>query len=204
MRRSAGSALAALAVIVGTLSVGTPSALASTWTVTNGGNFTAKSTNAVFKDTTTNQVFNCTFDLNGVAPNGTGLSGAGIAHIISGTFTCTGPLGATVNGNVTAGTLNAVSYNPTAPGTTSLTITGLAATAAIHDLLGNCNTSVTGALNNVRYSNNGVLTVTADTSPALTIASASGSGCAGLVKAGDKATLSGTFAVSPVITITSP
>jgi hypothetical protein len=208
MRRFVSSSLVAGAIAAGAIALSAPSALAATWTVSNGGSFTAtlkSGTTVAFKDVTTNQPFNCTgSSVAGSAPNGTGLSGTGIAALSSGTFTgCTGNLGSTGTASLTSGSLNAVSYNAST-GVTSGTITGLNATLSIHDLLGTCTAKVAGEVDHVTYNNNGTLTITADTTPLLTISSATGSGCAGLIKTGDKTTFAATYTVSPIVHITSP
>ena len=208
MRKFVASSLLVGAAAAGAIGLTATSALAATWTVSNGGSFTAtlaSGSTVNFKDVTTNQPFNCTGStVSGNAPNGTGLSGTGIATLSNGTFTgCTGNLGATGTATLTSGSLNAVSYN-SSTGTTTGTITGVNATLSIHDLLGTCTAKVSGSVNNVSYTNAGVLTVTADTTPGLTITSATGSGCAGLIRTGDKATFATKYSVSPVVHITSP
>ncbi|MGH3376305.1 MAG: hypothetical protein ACRDP6_16345 [Actinoallomurus sp.] len=206
MRKFVGSSLLVGAAAVGAIALSATSASAAgTWTVSNGGSFTGTSTSIAFKDVTTNQPFNCTSSsAPGSAPNGTGLSGTAIATLSNGTFSgCTGNLGSTGTATLSSGNLNAVSYNA-ATGVTTGTITGLNATLVIHDLLGTCNAAVSGEVDNVTYNNNGTLTVTADTTPKLVIATATGSGCAGLINANDVTTFAATYSVSPVINITSP
>src|SRR3954464_863327 len=99
MRKSSASALVATAAAASAFAIATP-AFAATWTVTSGGTIsgTLKSgTNAVLKDTTTNQSITCTVaSAGGSVPNGTGLSGTGIGSITSATFgtsstKCSGP-----------------------------------------------------------------------------------------------------------------
>jgi hypothetical protein len=207
MRKTLASSVLVGAAAAGAIALTAPAAFAATWTVSNGGNFTATSSSVSFKDVTTNQTFNCTAStITGNAPNGTGLSGTGIAHLNSGgSFTgCTGPLGSTGTATLGGGTLNAVSYNSTSPGTTSGTITGITATLNIRDLFGTCTAAVSGSVNTVKYVNSGTLTTAPDASPVLTITSATGSGCAGLIKAGDKTTFTASYSVSPIIKITSP
>jgi hypothetical protein len=197
MRRFVTSTLVMGAAAAGALALGAPSALAATWTVTNpnaSGAFSSSlhsGTTVAFRDTTTNQPFNCTgSSVPGSAPSGTGLSGTGVATLSGGTFSgCTG-------------NLNAVSYSG---GVTSGTITGLSATLSIHDLLGTCTAAVSGEVDHATYTNSThQLKIVADTTPKLTITSATGSGCAGLIRSGDKATFAATYDVTPAITITSP
>ncbi len=205
MRKLVSSAVVAGTVVAGAIGLGAPSAFAATWHVTGGPAFTAtNSGNLSFKDTTTNQPFVCTGSTaSGNAPNGLKANGNGLATLSNGTFTgCTGNFGSNGTASLSAGTLNGVSY---ASGTTTGTLTGVVATLVIHDLFGTCNAGVTGSVNNVTYSNTGLLTITADPSPGnLTINSATGSGCAGLIASGNKATFAGKYKVSPIITIVSP
>lgn len=208
MRKLVTSSLLAGAAAAGAIALTAPSAFAATWTVSNGGSFTAtlkSGTTVSFKDVTTNQPFTCTGStVSGSAPNGTGLSGTGIATLSGGSFTgCTGNLGSSGTASLSSGKLNAVSYN-SSTGVTSGTITGLSATLSIHDLLGTCTAAVSGEVDSVTYNNNGTLTITADTTPKLSVTSATGSGCAGLIKTGDKTTFAATYTVSPVVHITSP
>jgi hypothetical protein len=202
VRKIVSSSLVAGAVTVGAIALSAPSAFAATWT-SSGGSFTGTSTSIAFKDVTTNQPFNCTSStVPGSSTAGTGLSGTNIATLSGGTFSgCTGNLGSTGTASLSTGHLNAVSYSG---GVTSGTITGLAATLSIHDLLGTCTAAVSGEVDNVKYNNNGTLTVAVDSAPKLKITSATGSGCAGLIKAGDLTTFAGSYHVTPAIQITSP
>ncbi len=201
MRRFLGSALVVGTVAVGAIALGTTPAFA--WTVT-GGPFTATNSGpVVFKDTTTNQPFTCAAStLKGVPATGGGFV---IAHFTSGTFTtCTGALGTVGTGNLTAATFNGVTYVP-GTGTTFGTLTGVAITLSLHNLLGTCNVALSGAANNVKYTNLGVLTITPDPLPGnLTATSATGSGCSGLIAGGNRFTLAGTYNVSPPFHVTNP
>jgi hypothetical protein len=210
MRKIVTSSIVVGAAAAGAIALSAPSAFAAQWTVTNpnsSGTFTSSllsGTTVAFKDVTTNQPFNCTTSsVPGTAPSGVFSSGAGLAHLSGGTFSgCTGNLGSTGTASLSAGTLNGVTYSS---GVTHGTITGLAATLSIHDLLGTCTAAVSGEVDTVTYTNSsGQLKVVADTTPKLTITSASGSGCAGLIKTGDKATFAATYVVNPKITVTSP
>jgi hypothetical protein len=204
MRKIVGSSLLVGAAAVGAIAFSAPSAFAATWSVSGGTSFTGTSTSIAFRDVTTNQPFNCTgSSVSGTAANGTGLSGTGIATLGNGTFSgCTGNLGSSGTATLTAGSLNAVSYSG---GVTTGTITGLAATLKINDLLGTCNATVSGEVDSVTYNNSTQkLSVAADASPKLTIVSATGSGCAGLINGGDLTTFVGSYSVSPAIQITSP
>ncbi len=204
MRTAISRALLAGAIVAGTAGLGAPPAVAATWTVTGGPNFTATNAgNLLFKITSSGQTYLCTAStIQGTVSNGTA-----VAHITSGTLSgCASALGATATGTISAGTFTPVSYAPTpAPGMTSYVLTGVTATFTVHNFAGTCSATVTGSANTIKYGNSGTLTSTADPAPGnLTIAGASGSGCLGLIVTGDKATFAGTYNVSPVITITSP
>jgi hypothetical protein len=211
MRKFVNSSLLISAAAAGAIALSAPSAFASTWTIHNpngnNGPWSASlhtGTVAAFKDVTTNQPFNCTSsNVSGTAKDGTGLAGTALASITSGTFGgCSGNLGATGTATISSGNLNAVSYDGTS--TTSGTITNINAALTINDLFGTCKATVAGAVDHVTYNNNGTLTITPDTTAALTISSATGSGCAGLINTGDKANFGATYGVTPILTITSP
>ncbi|MFB9834490.1 hypothetical protein [Actinoallomurus acaciae] len=210
MRKFVASSLAVGAATAGMIALSAPSALAATWTVTNpdsSGTFTSallSGTTVAFRDTTTSQPFTCTSSsIPGTATSGTGKPDTGLATLSTGSFSgCKGNLGSTGTATLTSGSLNGVSYSS---GVTTGTITGVNATLSISDLLGTCSAAVSGEVDNVTYTNStGQLKVVADTTPHLTITSATGSGCAGLINAGDSATFAATYVVSPVITVTSP
>ncbi len=197
MRRLVSSSLVVGTVAVGVIGLSATSAFA--WTVTGGPNITATNAGPVqFKDTTTNQPFTCTAS----TIKGTVFSNA-VIGITSGTFTgCTGNFGAAGTATISAGTLTPVTYSS---GITSYVLTRVSASLSFHDLLGACTATVTGSANIIRYSNNGILTVTADPAPGnLTIPTTTGSGCSVLIAPGNKATFAGKYSFSPVITITNP
>lgn len=213
MRKSSASALVATAAAASAFAIATP-AFAATWTVTSGGTIsgTLKSgTNAVLKDTTTNQSITCTVaSAGGSVPNGVGLPGTAIGSITSATFgtsstKCSGPFFSSFTSALKAGSnwkLNAVSYSG---GVTHGTITGVDALVTGSSILGSCNAEVTGEVDSVTYTNStGVLAIAADATPKLALSNVSGSGCAGLLKNGDKATLTAQFVVTPKVQITSP
>lgn len=215
MRKSSASALVVAAAAATTLVISSP-AFAATWTVSNGGTIKgslSSGTSAVLTDTTTKQNVTCTAaTAGGSIANGTGKAGAGIGSITSATFgtsssKCSGPLFSSFTSVIKPGStwkLNAVSYNATT-GVTSGTITGVDALVTGSSILGTCDSEVTGAVNTVTYTNStGVLKVATDTTPGLTLSNVTGSGCAGLINNGDKATLSASFVISPKVKITSP
>ncbi len=203
MRRSLENVAVAGIAVVTAIGLGAPPAAASTWTVSSGGSFNATQILSVnFKDTTTNQPISCSaWTALGNAPNGTGKPGTGIFTLNNGNIGgCSGPLGTSGTGTFAA-TFNAVSYNT---GTTTGTLTGIALTFSIHNILGTCNASVNGSANNVTYSNSGKLSVRSDFNPGLTVTSAAGYGCTGLMKVYDKAVFAGDWDIFHAIQITSP
>lgn len=200
------------AAAAGAIALSAPSAFASTWTVHNpngnGGSWSAtlhSGTVATFNDVTTSQPFTCTGStIKGTAKDGTGLSGTALASVTGGTYTgCTGNFGASGTSSISSGDLNGVSYD-SATGTTHGTITGINAKLNISDLFGTCTATVAGEVDNVTYSNTGILTINADSTPKLTITNATGSGCSGLINTGDMANFAATYDVTPVLTVSSP
>jgi len=203
MRKLVTSSLLAGAAAAGAIALTAPAAFAATWTVSGGTSATGTSTSIAFKDTTSGANFTCTSStVHATLLNGSGLSGTGIGSLSGSFSTCSGPVGSTGSATLNAGSLNAVSF---AAPVTKGTITGVSATLHITDILGSCTATVTGAANTVTYNNTThKLASTADATPALTVASATGSGCAGVIAAGHKATFAATYSVTPNITITSP
>jgi hypothetical protein len=117
-------------------------------------------------------------------------------------LSCVGASNVTGTIRGTLGALNASSFSN---GVTTGTVTGTNLAISVSDPLGSCTTGAQGELDTAAYSNSGVLTIRADSYPALTIPSATGSGCAiFLVRAGDRATVQTAFAVSPAFQISSP
>ncbi|HLX47711.1 MAG TPA: hypothetical protein VKS82_05225 [Streptosporangiaceae bacterium] len=199
---------AALALTAG-LGAASPNGGASgTWTVQPGGSIKATASNPTLKDAVTGTTLTCkTLTASGRAKPGSGLSGTGIASITSVTFTtCTGPAGLTFN--VTPGhlpwKLNAKSYDA-ATGVTKGTITGA------HGALSGpgCSAVVDGTS---ATADNGTIGGTyTNSSHELRTLTMGGnlhiyrvSGCFGLIRDGDAATLKGTASVTPGQTITSP
>lgn len=215
MRRLLGSSLLVGAAAVGAIALSAPAAFASTWTVNNSnadGHFAAtlkSGTTVAFKDVTTNQPFTCTASsVFGTAKSGTYSSGVGIATLNSGSFSgCTGNFGAHGTAALSNSILNADSY---ASPTTTGHITNVSASLAITDLFGTCNATVTGTIAKGTYTNGtGAIVIFQDpsTSAGLTVVTATGGGCAGLINVGDKAVFGATYLgtdPSPPITITSP
>jgi hypothetical protein len=177
---------------------------AATWTVTPGGNITAKSGTTTLTDTKTGSKLTCKSSATtATLKKGSGLSGTGIGSIKTVTFTdCTGPLGLTftVKTSHLPWALNAVSYKS---GTTTGTITGIHAT-----LTGTgCSAVVDGTS---ATANNGKVEATySNSSGKLTVLTSGGNlhvynvkGCDGLINSGDPTTYSATYTVTPKQTIT--
>jgi hypothetical protein len=196
-----GGATAALTVGL----VASP-ALAATWTVKPGGNFTATAGKTTLTDKNTGAVLTCKSSKStGTLKSGKGLAGAGIGSIKTQTFsTCTGPLGLTftVKTGHLPWKLNASSFKS---GVTTGTITGIHATLSGPA----CTATVDGT---GASANNGKVKVTYTNSTGKLKVLASGgnlhvynvSGCAGQINNKDATTFTGTYTVSPKQTITSP
>jgi hypothetical protein len=192
---------AAATAVIGLSSA--PAFSATTFTVKPGGAITANAGKTTLKDKNTGSTLSCASSSGkGSLKKGSGLSGTGIGSISALTFsTCTGPLGLTFTVKTTnlPWKLNAVSFSS---GVTSGTITGIKAT-----LTGpSCSASVAGATAsstgtvNVKYSNStGKLTTSGGNLHVFNV-----NGCAGLINSGDATTFTGSYAISPKQTITSP
>jgi hypothetical protein len=211
--KRAGSALVMSAALAGVLALSastaiaaTHAATAATWTVKPGGAITAKAGTTKLHDVNTNQNLQCTSSSGkGSVKSGSGLSGTGIGSITALSFSsCTGPLGLTFTVKTSAFPwhLNAASFSA---GVTTGTITHIHAT-----LTGPaCSATVdgTGATANngmvkAKYSNSTGKLITLTSGGNLHVYNVSG--CAGLINTGDATTFSGSYAISPKQTITSP
>jgi len=199
---AAGAGLAASPALAGTGSA----AVAATWTVKPGGAITAKAGTTKLHDVTTNQNLQCTSSSGkGSVKKGSGLSGASIASITALSFSnCTGPFGLTFTVHTSAFPwhLNAVSFSS---GVTTGTITHIHATLSGTG----CSATVDGTgptKNNgmvkAKYSNSTGKLTTLTTRGNLHVYNVNG--CAGLINTGDATTFSGSYAISPKQTITSP
>ena len=213
IRKRAGSVLVAGVALAGVLGLGAGSAaaannatVAATWSVKPGGAIAAKAGTTKLHDVNTNQNLQCTSSSGkGSVKKGSGLSGASIGSITALSFSnCTGPLGLTFTVKTSAFPwhLNAVSFSG---GVTSGTITHIHA-----KLTGTgCSATVdgTGATKNngkvkAKYSNSTGKLTTLTGGGNLHVYNVNG--CAGLIKSGDATTFSGSYAISPKQTITSP
>jgi hypothetical protein len=216
MRKRLTSMLLAGASVVAALTlVASSASAASTWTISPGGSYTASLTSgakAVFTDTTTGNTVTCTSSsFGGSLQTGSGLSNSlGTITTVTGS-SCKGPYGSTgtAMGNVSSSAwgLNGLSYSSgvtTGTITDSSVSTGIGITISLSSILGACSITLTGkssiaATASVTYtSSTGVLRVTG--SPNLIVASST---CPGF-NAGDHATFTGSYTVSPKQTITSP
>jgi hypothetical protein len=177
-----------------------------TWSVSPGGSVTA-SGSAQVKDTTTGTIAKCTsLELDATLASGSGLPGAGIGSITSGSFTgCTiATISVSVASNGFPWQLNATSYN-SSTGVTTGTITGIDLVATAPGCSATLDGTAAGA-------DNGKIKVTyTNSTGVLKLLSTGGnlhdyavSGCFGLVNNNDPEDASGTTKVTPKQTITSP
>jgi hypothetical protein len=190
---------AALAV-----SLSATAAMATTFTVSPGGAVSASGKGQV-KDTKTGTVAKCTsIKMSATLKKGSGLAGAGIGTISSGSFTgCTiATVSVTVATQNLPWKLNAVSYNSTS-GVTTGTITGIRLLATAPGCSATLQgTTATNGKVKVTYSNStGVLKLLGSGG---NLTAANVSGCFGLVANGDPQHASGSLTVSPKQKITSP
>ena len=205
--RIGAAALAGAAVLASSTGAAPPAAAtATTWTVRPGGAITATAGTTTLTDTTTGSTFLCaSSSMTGTLNSGGGLLGTGIGSITAAAYrSCANPILPTLMPCGLPWHLNLVSYDA-ATGVSEGTISHLRLSfsaprcgAVINGTSG----STTGGMVRITYAN-----------PAgkLKILPAGGtlhwyhvSGCAGLVRNGDHATLSAAYALSPPQTITSP
>jgi hypothetical protein len=191
-------ALAAAAALVASIVISAPAnAVPATWTITPGGNFTGAAGTTLLKVQETGVQLTCrTATARGTAKTGPGHSNP-LATLPPGGVrfnTCTGPFGLTfgvthvgtwsLNGNsyaapVTTGNLVNINANISGPG---------------------CAANVTGSVNATYNNTTKVLTVL----PNFGLTFTSVTGCLGLISAGQHASFSGAFTISPGLTVTSP
>jgi hypothetical protein len=215
MRNAPARLLLAGSAAMLTAALGTTTALAATtWTITPGGAFTAKSGRAPIRDPNVGELMTCaSLTASGTLKSGSGLPGSGAGSVSAVSFfQCTNPftegvMSARRTAFVLTATglpwhLNLASYgNGVATGTIShmrITLTGPGCKAVID---GTGGTARDGHVR-FRYSNaTGRLTV---------LTSGSGLqffdvlGCAGQINDGDPITIYAKFAVTPEQAITSP
>jgi hypothetical protein len=191
---------AAVAAVVGLTAPAALATAATTYTVSPGGAYTAKAGKTTLKDTKTGTVLTCTSaTAKGTLKKGSGLAGADIGSITSSGFnSCTGPLSLhfTVKQNQTW-FLNVQSYTSSTGvsagyiGKVKATLSGTGCTAV-----------VTGATNATYKNSSGVLAVAPKSGSKNFLTIVSVNGCAGLIGAGDHATFTGSYTLSPKQKIT--
>jgi hypothetical protein len=198
------------AILVAAL--GGPAALAAaaaTWTVRPGGAVTATSSTVTVTDTKGGVSDTCTSStMSGTLKAGSGLPGSGIGSVSMAAFRCCGHIcSPDLKTHGLPWHLNLVSYDA-ATGVSRGTISHLKITFIAYPLQ-SCHAVVNGTSSGTP---DGVVAVSyANKTSMLTILPPGGtlhwyhvSGCAGLIRDGDTATLGATFAVSPGQDITGP
>jgi hypothetical protein len=195
--RLIGALAAAAAMIAGLVMASPAAALPATWTVTPGGPFTGVAGTTVLKVQETGVQLTCrSATAAGTAKSGTGLSNP-LATLPAGGVkfnTCSGPFGLTFGvTHVGTWSLNGVSY--AAPVTTG-TLTNINANISGPG----CTAAVAGSVNATYNNTTKVLTVL----PNFGLTFTSVSGCFGLIAAGQHASFSGAFTITPGLTVTSP
>jgi hypothetical protein len=205
-RRHARTLAAVLAAALAAITGVTSAFAASTWTVRPGGTISLTSGGFTVTDTPTGTMILCSStSLSGTLPGGSGHPGTGIGSITAGRIRYCGNLGMFT---LTAGDLpwhlNFTSYNATAR-----TVTGSISHLHIGVSEPGCRAVVDGTGGTA---GDGIVRFTYTNGTATFKALTTGGnlhfynvrGCAGLLRNGDKATVSGTFPVSPKQVITSP
>ena len=208
MRRRIGATLftaGAAALAIGFGASTSFAATAITWSVTPGGTISGSAGTTVLKDTTSGTTVSCsTSTMTGSLKSGHGLAGKGLGTVTSVAFNNCTVLGQTVSlsSGTVAWKLNAASYTS---GVTHGTISGIH--LAISSSVCSAIIDGTGAT-----ANNGKVKITyTNSTHKLKILAAGGNlhvynvnGCLGVIANGDAGTITGTYAVSPAQTITSP
>jgi len=105
----------------------------------------------------------------------------------------------TGSGSGTSSSINLVSYSN---GVTIGDFSGIDWTFNVSDLFGSCTFVVTGTTNFTYTNSTAILAFTG--SGSLITQTTTGSGCAGVFTAGDTVAFTGSYIVSPALTITSP
>jgi hypothetical protein len=206
--RRARSLIAFPAAVLTALLGVTTALAATTWTVRPGGPVSMKSGRFIVTDTTSGAALSCLSSaLTGTLKSGSGLSGTGIGSITAvHSISCPTPQGIsfTLRALDLPWRLNMLSYNATtgvATGSLShlrIDFSGTACTAVI----GGASGAASDGTVKVRYTNSTGHLRTRTTGGNLHFYKVSG--CAGLIHTGDSATISATYAVSPIQAITSP
>jgi hypothetical protein len=195
---------AVLAAILGVTTV----LAATTWTVRPGGLVSMKSGNLILTDTATGAALTCpSTALSGTLKSGSGLAGAGIGSITSvHSLFCPTPLGGsyTLTARDLPWPLNVSFYNATTgvvAGRLSHLQIGFSGTACTAVIDGTSGTASDGIVK-ARYTNSTGRLQTRTTGGNLHFYHVSG--CAGLLRTGDPATIRVIITLSPSQKITSP
>jgi hypothetical protein len=198
MRGRLIGALAAAAALVAAIVMSAPAnAVPATWTVTPGGNFTGAAGTTLLRVQETGVQLTCrSATAAGTAKSGTGLSNP-LATLPQGGVrfnTCSGPFGLTFTvAHIGTWSLNGTSY---AAGVTTGTLANINANISGPG----CAANVTGSVNATYTNATKVLAV----QPNFGLTFNTVSGCLGLISAGQHASFSGSFTITPGLTVTSP
>jgi hypothetical protein len=210
MRKRLAAVLLSSGAVAVAIGVGTTTAMASniaaTWSVSPGGTISFSGSGQV-KDATTGTVAKCTsIKMGGTLKSGHGLGGAGLGTLTSASFTgCTiATVTVTVAVHGLPWKLNASSFNATT-GVTTGNISGIDLVATAPGCSATLDGTGAGA-------NNGKTKITYTNSTGKIKLLGSGgnlhsyavNGCFGLINNGDVQKASGSGAVTPKQTITSP
>ncbi|GAB1508602.1 hypothetical protein [Actinophytocola sp. KF-1] len=198
MRGRLIGALAAGAALVASIVMSAPAnAVPATWSVSPGGPFSGAAGTTVLKVQETGVQLTCqSATAAGTAKSGTGLSNPLATLPANSTKfnNCSGPFGLTF-GVTHVGTWNLNGSSYAAPVTTG-TITNVNANISGPGCAANVSGSVNATYNNTTK----VLTI----QPNYGLIFNSVSGCLGLISAGQHASFSGAFTITPGMTVTSP
>lgn len=197
MHRQLARTIFVTGTVAAALGLAIPAAMAAgTWTVSGGTNFTSKaSTGTTFtlKDTTANLSFTCTVGTgSGTVTDETHGTKTAIGSIKASTFgssttKCKGPLGSTGTDTQKTGTTATLNVASFASGVTTGTVTNVDHVLTANDVLGKCTAEVKGTAG-ITYTNSSHLLKFTTTGDKLKVTSATGAGCAGLIKVNDVVT----------------
>jgi hypothetical protein len=192
---AAGAALVTTAVLAGPAS-----AQPATWSVSPGGDFTGAAGETILTTESGIELFCVSSTAAGTAQGGTGLANP-LAQLSEGGVQfndCQGPFGLTFEvAHIGTWDLNGVSYDGTDVTTGTLdNITANISGPA-------CEATVTGSVNATYTNSTGELAVSPEQTLTISFVDPNND-CLGLITQGEASGFSGTYAISPQLTVTSP
>jgi hypothetical protein len=201
--RFVGALAAGAALIVSAAVAGTASADPATWTISPGGAVHGTAGETLLEVQESGIQLSCSSStVDATAQSGSGLSNPLVTIPQSPGIQfndCSGPFGLTFEvAQVGDWALNGASYD-SGSGVTTGTIDGITA-----NIVGpGCNATATGSVNATYTNGTGVLQVLPDFTLEISFVDPSNN-CLGLINQGEHANFSGSYTISPALTVTSP